>query len=132
MIINKLKRINLKATPQRIAIVKFLEGNTSHPSAEDIYNAISKIYPSISFATVYNTLKALHEKGEILELSIDPERKRYDPNVTPHNHFICLLCGKVVDIFNDVNVSLKLPGYEIKSKHVEFHGFCPKCKEKRK
>ncbi|MCL5023865.1 MAG: transcriptional repressor, partial [Nitrospirae bacterium] len=32
----KYKKIGIKLTPQRIAILDFLEGNRSHPSAEEI------------------------------------------------------------------------------------------------
>src|SRR3970040_1018742 len=64
-LIQKYKDKGFKLTPQRLAILKFMEGNTSHPAAEDIYRHIKKEYPTVSFATVYNTLEALRDKGEI-------------------------------------------------------------------
>ncbi len=42
----KLKEIGLKITPQRQAILKLLEGNQTHPSAERIYSEILKKYPA--------------------------------------------------------------------------------------
>ena len=60
-----LRKIGLKITPQRQAILKLLKGNQTHPSAERIYSKILKKYPGISFATVYNTLSKLVEAGEI-------------------------------------------------------------------
>ena len=72
-----LRKIGLKITPQRQAILKLLKGNQTHPSAERIYSEILKKYPGISFATVYNTLSKLIEAGEIRELDIDPNKKRF-------------------------------------------------------
>ncbi|GAB4484148.1 MAG: hypothetical protein OHK006_07620 [Thermodesulfovibrionales bacterium] len=131
---NAFRRAGLKLTPQRIAILEYLEGNTDHPSAEDIYQAVSKRFPTMSFATVYNTLAALSRKGGVLELSIDPSRRRYDPNVVPHNHLICTSCRRIDDIH--VDFSLRVPeelkhSYEITGNHVEFYGICPACRERR-
>ncbi|MBT9168785.1 MAG: Peroxide operon regulator [Syntrophomonadaceae bacterium] len=65
----KYKDIGLKLTPQRLAILDCLDGNKEHPSAEDIYKDVSKRFPTMSFATVYNTLEALRQRGGILELT---------------------------------------------------------------
>ncbi|MBI5598388.1 MAG: transcriptional repressor, partial [Deltaproteobacteria bacterium] len=53
--IERYREKGLKLTPQRLAILEYLEGNTSHPTAEDIYRAIKRKHPTVSFATVYNT-----------------------------------------------------------------------------
>ncbi|MCX8070621.1 MAG: transcriptional repressor [Thermodesulfovibrionales bacterium] len=71
----RYKDIVLKLTPQRHAILKFLEGNKTHPSADDIFKVVSKRFPTMSLATVYNTLLTLKNMGEILELTIDPDKK---------------------------------------------------------
>ncbi|MDA8175059.1 MAG: transcriptional repressor [Nitrospiraceae bacterium] len=125
-----LKDIGLKATPQRMAILDFLKDNTSHPSAEEIYEAVAKRFPSISVATVYNTLAALKDKGSLLELTIDPAKKRYDPDTRPHHHLICLGCKRVSDIVYDFVLDLPgqvAGGYQITGNHVEFYGICPAC-----
>ena len=121
----------LKLTPQRLAILEYLDGNKSHPSAEDIYASVRQKYPTMSFATVYNTLEALRKKGKVLELTIDNERRRYDPDVSTHHHLICTDCRKIVDI-EDV-FSLSVPedqkcSYEVTGNHIEFYGLCPECK----
>lgn len=126
----KYKKIGLKLTPQRLAIIAYLEGNKEHPSAEDIYKEVSKRFPTMSFATVYNTLESLRRKGYISELPIDPDKKRFDPNVEPHSHLICVKCKKIIDI--SVNYEISIPeeeraGFEIIGKHIDFYGICPKC-----
>ncbi len=125
----------LKRTPQRMAILEFLEGNTSHPSAEEVYRAVSKKYPSMSFATVYNTLNALVKHGAVRDLSIDPERRRFDPNTTPHHHLVCLGCKKIVDVWDELDVSLPRSSakeFTVVGNHIEFYGYCSRCSRKQK
>lgn len=125
-----------KRTPQRLSILEHLDGNTSHPSADDIYKVVARKNPCMSFATVYNTLNTLVAAGAVRELTIDPERKRYDPDTSAHHHLICLGCKKVVDIPGDIPVDVPrgvAKDFTITGNHVEFYGVCAPCrKQKRK
>jgi len=125
----KYSHSHLRLTPQRIAILDYLEGNKSHPSAEDIYRAVVKKFPTVSLATVYNTLSALERRGQLLKLTIDPSKARYDPNTSPHHHLICNLCKTIVDV--DARYRLPLPDtdFKVTGSHVEFYGTCPKCRK---
>jgi len=126
----KFGNIGFKLTPQRLAILKSLEGDTTHPSADEIYGRVKEAYPTMSFATVYNTLDALRQRGHVAELFIDPRRRRYDPNTKPHHHFMCVVCGKIMDIHEtfDLTLSESVKGrFRIIGSHVEFHGVCPEC-----
>jgi len=128
------KKNSIKLTPQRLAILEYLQGNKSHPSAADIYRAVSKKHPTMSFATVYNTLDKLREKGQVLELSIDTGKKRFDPNATPHQHLLCVICKAIIDIHRNFVFDLQegeMCDYEIIGSHVDFYGICPKCKKKK-
>ena len=119
-----------KQTPQRMAIMEFLKENLDHPSAEDIYRAIRIRFPTMSFATVYNTLETLRQQGAVRELTVDPQKKRFDPNPKPHHHLICIKCRKIVDIHIDYPLEVpdeKRSGFEIVGNHIEFYGICPDC-----
>lgn len=121
----------MKLTPQRVAILQFLDGNTGHPSADEIYQSVSRQFPTMSFATVYNTLAALSSRGEVLELTIDPDRKRYDPNRHAHHHLICTACKRIDDIHLEFDLAVPeglANSYQITGNHVEFYGLCPACK----
>jgi Fur family peroxide stress response transcriptional regulator len=125
------RHLNIKLTPQRIAILDCLKGNKSHPSAEDIYKSVKKEFPTMSFATVYNTLEALKNKGNILELKIDSAKKRYDPDCTRHHHLICTKCKNIVDIFKDFKLHLSddlTEGFDMIGNSIEFFGVCRECK----
>ncbi len=126
----KYRNIGLKLTPQRLAILHYLEGNKDHPSAESIYSAVHKKFPTMSLATVYSTLLALKEKGSLLELTLDPGKKRYDPETSLHNHLMCVSCKRIVDIHGEYKLDLPENArqeFSIISSHVEFYGLCPKC-----
>ncbi len=131
----KYRDRGLKLTPQRIAIFDYLEGNREHPSAEDIFRAVSRKFPTMSIATVYNTLAALRDRGRLKELTIDPGKKRYDPDSSVHNHLICDGCHRVVDI--DTTFDVDLPAryrneFTVLNNQVEFHGLCPACRQRMK
>lgn len=96
-IIKSLRKKGYKATPQRIAIGRFLLHNREHPSAQKIYREVKKIYPTVSLTTVYKTTKILKEVGLIRELNLSNIQTRYDPNITPHAHLICLRCRRISD-----------------------------------
>lgn len=124
-----------KRTPQRLAILAYLEGNTSHPSAEEIFHAVGGKDQTLSFATVYNTLNTLSRAGALRELTIDPSRKRYDPNTGAHHHIICVACKKVVDVPEEISIDLPqevAQNFSILGNHIEFYGICPVCTKAQK
>ncbi|RDV82940.1 Fur family transcriptional regulator [Ammonifex thiophilus] len=133
---SKLRRLGLRATPQRLAILAFLEGNRNHPSAEEIYQALKPRFPSLSLATVYSTLEILERAGEIQILTIDPERRRFDPDPTPHAHFYCRLCGRVFDLPPGEPVLEELPeeieGFRVEKILLCVYGVCPGCRGRHK
>src|SRR5271156_1555107 len=96
-----LKRAGLKLTPQRIAIVRLFAGDGSHPTAQDLFERLRSSFPSMSFATVYNTLDTLAKTGLAGLVRIPGKRgdaARFDPNTSAHHHAVCDGCGAVVDI----------------------------------
>lgn len=134
MTMEKYRHLNIKLTPQRIAILSYLNGNKTHPSADDIYKAVQKQFPTMSFATVYNTMEALKHKGNVRELKIDPKKKRYDPDGTTHHHLICLKCNNIVDIHKDFKLDLSeemTKDFNILGNSIEFYGVCRKCKKRQ-
>ena len=124
--------LGLKLTPQRMAIMAFLEGNVQHPSADDVYRAVKRAFPTMSFATVYNTLETLKQRGTLIELTGDPDKKRFDPNTAPHHHLICTGCRKIVDVMADIQLDADesaFAGFQVTGKHIEFTGLCPDCQD---
>ncbi len=130
-LVEKFKSKRLKITPQRLGIFRILEGNPTHPSAEDIFKEIRESYPTISFTTVYKTLEIMEKMGEILKVTIDEQRKHYDPDTNVHHHIICSKCNKISDIKKEY-VKPRLPRevldeFTPSSYQISFYGTCKKC-----
>jgi Fur family peroxide stress response transcriptional regulator len=128
----KHKTANMKQTPQRLAILEYLRDNKSHPSAADVYKAVAEKFPTMSFATVYNTMETLKKMGMVRELSIDPEKKRFDPDTETHHHLICVRCKRIADIYSRFELDLadhEQNDFDIIGNHIEFYGICPECKK---
>ncbi len=97
-----LRRRGLRVTPQRLAILSFLDGNTDHPTAEDIYAAVKAQHPAISLNTVYKTLEAFEEADLVWRFRAGQKHKsHYDPNSRTHPHVVCTRCGSVDDLPDD-------------------------------
>jgi Fur family transcriptional regulator, peroxide stress response regulator len=135
MLMGKYKELGLKLTPQRLSILSCLEGNRDHPTAEEIYRRVSKKFPTMSLATVYNTLETLRQQGRLAAITIDPEKRHFDPNLEKHHHLICSECKRITDIHVDFDLNVPkeaMQGFQITGSHVEFHGICPECRKKAK
>ena len=88
----------LKLTPQRMAIVRELAADPTHPTAQELYERLRPSLPTMSFATVYNTLDALASAGLCAAMSLVPGASRFDPNMAAHHHAVCDRCGLVRDV----------------------------------
>jgi len=131
-IVQKLRDSGAKVTPQRIAILKSLQGNTSHPGAHEIYHLLKDDFPSLSKATVYNTLDMLSQIGEVRELTIDRAQARFDPDMSFHDHILCTKCRKVEDVHRkdgDDSTITAVNGYEVLGASMQFYGICAACRE---
>ncbi len=120
----------LKMTPQRRAIIEFLQSSVDHPTAEDIMNAVNERFPMTSRPTVYNTLNWLKGSGLINEV-FEGGAVRYDPNTSPHHHFVCRRCRVVQDIepelVDAVSFGTRLGDKKVESFQVTIRGLCQKC-----
>jgi Fur family peroxide stress response transcriptional regulator len=126
----RMRDAGVAPTMQRLAILEYLEGTKSHPTADEIYAEIQKTCPTIARATVYNTLEALTKSGTILQLTVDPTAARYDADLGPHVHFRCRLCGKVYDIDAKEKHCLgnEVEGHRVESVRTYAFGVCAQCR----
>jgi Fe2+ or Zn2+ uptake regulation protein len=129
-IIEKLRNKGVKVTPQRIAIIDYLQKNKIHPSADEIYSALMPEYPTLSLATIYNTLDMLADLDELVKLQIAGDRVNFDYDTVPHQHFYCRECKKIYDIFEDIKNAKKIQGNLIEEVHTFYKGVCKSCSEK--
>jgi Fur family peroxide stress response transcriptional regulator len=133
--IKKLKDLDFRITPQRLAVLKILAESKGHPSVEDIFKQVKPNFPTTSLATIYKTVNLLKEIGEVVELDFSEESNRYDGNRPyPHPHLICTKCKTIVDpdmaTVEDLSKEIaRKTGYEILNHRLDFFGICPRCQE---
>jgi Fur family peroxide stress response transcriptional regulator len=134
-----LRRSGLKLTPQRIAMVRLFADDASHPTAQDLFDRLRPVFPSMSFATVYNTLDALARAGLAGTVRLSGKRgdaARFDPNITPHHHAVCDQCGAVLDIAAGTlapttaaskRLRRAAPGFSVRAVERIYRGLCATC-----
>lgn len=93
-----LRQCGIQPTPQRIAVVECVLNDKTHPTADDILISARRKCPTVSRATVYNTLNLLVEKGLIGMQTIREGAVVFDPNAEKHHHFIDEDTGDIYDI----------------------------------
>jgi Fe2+ or Zn2+ uptake regulation protein len=127
----------LKLTPQRMAIVRELALDPSHPTAQELFERLRRTLPTMSFATVYNTLDTLASAGLCSALSLAPGPSRFDANMTAHHHAVCDRCGLVRDVPWDVAAVdvpgtsppalAAAPGFAVRVVERIYRGLCADC-----
>jgi Fur family peroxide stress response transcriptional regulator len=130
--IEALRSKGYKATPQRIAICRIALNSRVHPSAQQVYDEVKKIHPTVSLATVYKTLKVLRDLDLVQEINFPKGQARFDSNMNPHINLICLKCGTITDIDDmaikeitrKVTASIK---FKPTGQRMDVYGICQKC-----
>jgi Fur family transcriptional regulator, peroxide stress response regulator len=132
----RFRERGLKVTPQRTAIYLALLQSHGHPTAEELYRSVRRLHPTLSPNTVYYTLGALRAAGLVHEVNYWHDRSRFDGNITPHHHLICLGCRTIEDFtddsLDDLRGSKRRAGFEVIGHRVEFHGYCAACRRQRR
>jgi len=128
-----LREAGLKLTPQRIAIIGCLHDDRTHPNAQAIHERLAKSFPTMSVATVYNTLSALTTIGRLRQLDMGGPT-RFDPNTAAHDHAVCERCGSIrdVDVEHDPHAgddgAPELDDFEVSRVERVYRGVCASCR----
>ncbi|MEE4164518.1 MAG: Fur family transcriptional regulator [Desulfocapsaceae bacterium] len=128
--------MHLRMTNQRERILQELQKSGKHLTADELFKRVKKVMPRISLATVYRNLETLSAAGIINKLEISGRRKRFDYDVSDHDHIYCVHCHRVDNVPLD-RTSIKTPssvtahGYRITGFRLEFAGLCPACSGKK-
>lgn len=130
----KCRECQLAATVQRLAVYDYLIQTITHPTADQVFEAVSAQFPTISRTSVYRILDTLAENGIIKRLFHTGSAVRYDADIGPHHHYICSRCGRVIDspATNENPIpagSLGPSGFRITDCSVVFSGLCADCQD---
>jgi Fur family peroxide stress response transcriptional regulator len=129
----RCRAAGLAVTPQRLSIIQALLASTVHPRADEIYAEVREIHPYISLATVHRTLETLCQIGEVRKVTALHDSARYDANLAPHQHVVCVRCRRIRDIEIAgieplLGINPALEGYETLGWSLEIQALCDTCR----
>lgn len=124
----------LGLTRQRKVVLEAVQAGDHHPTAAEVFDAARQAMPGISFATVYNSLRYLNERGLVREIAFGKGASRYDRETDRHDHAICSDCGKLVDFdlpgtVGLVRAAARASHFQPESVHLTLVGRCPDCRD---
>lgn len=123
-------------TIQRTLVLDAARQLHNHATAEEIYQSVVKLHPSVSRATVYRNLSRLVDDGEIRRLEIPNEPDRFDHLCHQHYHVKCVKCQRIFDVdmeyLGEIESKIKdSHGFDIVGHDLVFWGICPECKNSK-
>jgi len=129
---DRLVAHGIKPSVQRMAIMHYLLTHKTHPTVEEVYGALCEDMPTLSRTTVYNTLHLLSESNVVQIVTIDEHRVCYDGDISPHIHFYCKRCKRIIDL-RDGEAPLPMEymnGNRVDSVQLYCKGICADCLKK--
>lgn len=124
---------SLKPTRQRRAVSETLETLDEFRSAQEIHEALTRRGDRVGLSTVYRTLTALADAGEVDVLRVEDGEARYRRcSAQHHHHLVCRSCGATVEVEGAAverfaSAVADQHGYSEVSHTLEIFGTCPEC-----
>ena len=71
------------------------------------------------------------EKKLIISIKTNDGIDHYDNAIIKHQHFICNGCGKIIDVFDNINLPIDfIPNAKVTDYEIYFKGICSDCLKK--
>ena len=132
---DELQEASLKATPIRLAVLKFLEFTDQPVDTQSIINYLKKERINADPATIFRMMNDFVEKGITKEVQLVKGKVHYELiSKGDHHHLICEKCGRI-EAVEDNFVPLmekelaKKHEFLIKRHSLEFFGLCRNCQK---
>ena len=126
---------NLKATPQRRAVLEAILETHRHFDADELVDILRKKEKDVSRATVYRVLELLVNGGFVHAMDLGESRKMYEHIVghTHHDHLICTQCGRTFEFGNGMIELLQQRvcddlNFRAHSHSLRIFGHCEDCR----
>ena len=117
-------------TKQRDAIRQALVDEGRPLSVSELFELAHSRVAGLGIATVYRSLRSLHEEGQIKKVDLPGEPPRWElAPETHHHHFLCLTCDKLFEIKScPEDLQQLLPkGYTLEDHDILLRGQCEVC-----
>jgi Fur family transcriptional regulator, ferric uptake regulator len=126
-----------RTTRQRTAVMGLLAEVEEFRSAQELHEMLRHRGDSVGLTTVYRTLQALAEAGEI-DVMRPPGGEHLYRRCSQghHHHLVCRACGNAVEVEGPAVESwadrvAAQHGFADVSHTMEIFGTCPDCAQKR-
>lgn len=123
----------LRPTRQRLAIDAALRAAVDFQSAQEIHDALRQGGDKVGLATVYRTLQAMADSGEV-DVRHNPagETTYRRCSDSHHHHLVCRACGRTVEITGSAverwaHATAERHGFTDVVHTVELAGLCADC-----
>lgn len=124
----------LRETRQRAAIVAALEGAASFKTAQTLHAGLRAGGEGVGLTTVYRTLQALAEAGEVDVVRRDDGEAMYRlcGGRAHHHHIVCRSCGAAAELRAGaieawVEEATRRHGFSSVTHTAELFGLCADC-----
>lgn len=133
----ELRSRGYRITPQRMAILTYLQDTPGHFSPSEILDRVRQTTVGVTEATVYRTLEFLSENDLVRAALNGNGHLVYEIAGREHHHIICRSCGANMEIDHALLQKLYTQleaesGYRLNTSHLTFFGLCPSCQENKR
>lgn len=97
-----LRRHGITPTRQRLEVAEVMLSRPQHLTADQLLQLVNQEHPSVSRATIYNTLGAFVRAGLVYVVNIPGDNVYYDSSTHNHAHVYNEDTGEIVDAHIDV------------------------------
>jgi len=128
----RLRRLGLRATAPRLAVLTVLGEVGGHQSADDLVLALRRAGYPHARTTVYNALQDLARAGLVREAPVAAGALRYEADTEPHQHFVCRNCGVILNVAapqaEGAPPAPPVAGvHEVDTVDLVYRGLCERC-----
>lgn len=131
----QLKKIGLRVTPLRVALLDFFDKNSEPVDVQKCVAELSNQGLQFDLVTIYRNLEHFENHGLLKKIDVR-DGKYYYETADTCSHLICEQCGTVSHVhlkdFSDLTDQMtqkieQATHFKVKTPTTDFFGICEKC-----